>query len=212
MNLSMYSSPKFYTLAMRVLYWPHFSDRYRVVADLIPQGASVVDACCGDAYIYPKYLRKKGVSYVGLDNSPAMVKAGIEAGIDVRLWDAAAEDVPEADVVLMQGALCHFIPHSDRIVEKLRTAAKELLIISEPVRPTSSPKNRVACAISKTLTQPINDHGAYRGDRFTEEALLQLFRAQPGFISSQIVPGGRDMVGVFRGRLPASPSSLRSSP
>ncbi|MBN8549864.1 MAG: class I SAM-dependent methyltransferase [Deltaproteobacteria bacterium] len=196
----MYASPKLYTLAMRVLYWPHFADRYRVVADLIPPGSTVVDACCGDAYIYTEYLQRKGVQYVGLDSSPAMVKAGIESGLDIRLWNALEEEVPTADVVLMQGALCHFIPDTAPIVKKLCVAAREMVIISEPIRPKPHSDVPLLSKLSKTFTQPLNDNGSYRGDRFTKEELQNLLQAMPGFISSQVVPGGREMVGVLHGQ------------
>jgi len=199
MNFSMYSAPKIYSLAMRVLYWPHFGDRYRVLANLIPDGATVVDACCGDAYIYPEYLKQKRVSYVGLDSSPAMVQAGIEAGLDIRLWNALYDELPEADVVLMQGALCHFLPNTAPIVSKLCAAAKDLVIISEPIRAKPRSDNPVISALSRTFTRPLNDNGTYTGERFTEGELRELLGSQPGYLSSLIVPGGREMVGVLRG-------------
>lgn len=195
----MYSSPRIYTLAMRVLYWPHFADRYRVVADLIPEGATVVDACCGDAFIYKEYLRRKGVRYIGLDSSPAMVNAGIDAGLDVRLWNAVHDDVPKADIVLIQGALCHFISDADLVLSKLRAAARELLIVSEPIRPTRRSDSAVVSALSKAFTQPLNDDGTYKGERFTKQEFEKLLNCQPELISSQIVPGGREMVAVLRG-------------
>lgn len=200
MNLSLYASPKLYTLAMRVLYWPHFDDRYKVVADLVPEGSTVVDACCGDAYIYTEYLKNKRVNYIGLDSSPAMVKAGLDAGVDIRLWNALYEEVPQADVILMQGSLCHFIPHVDGIISKLRASAKEIVILSEPIRAKRRSTNPVASALSKTLTQPLDDNGTYRGERFTRKELREFLEAQPGYLSSRIVPGGRDMVGVLLGQ------------
>jgi hypothetical protein len=203
MNLSMYSSPKIYTLAMRVLYWPHFDSRYRVVANLVPKGASVVDACCGDAYIYSEYLKQKNVKYIGLDSSPAMVKAGVEAGLDIRLWNALYDEVPEADVIIMQGALCHFMAKAERVISKLRLAARELVIISEPIR-SKTPDNSLVSALSKTFTQPLNDDGTYKGERFTGYELRQLIENQPGFISSQILPGNREMLGVLHGGNPRS--------
>lgn len=200
MDFSLYSSPLLYTLAMRFLYWPYFDDRYRVLAELIPEGASVVDACCGDSYLYSNFLAQKNVDYIGLDNSPAMVQAGTERGLDIRLWNALEDEVPEADVVVMQGALCHFMSAATRVISKLQAAAREIVLISEPIRDEQSSEIPLLNAVTKHCTRPVHDEGSYRGERFSESELRRLFKSQPGIIGMQLVPGGRELYCAIRGQ------------
>src|SRR5215510_2482352 len=48
----LYWSPWVYRLVMRALYGRAYDERYRVVADLVPNGSHVVDLCCGCGYLY----------------------------------------------------------------------------------------------------------------------------------------------------------------
>ena len=54
---------------MMALYGRHYRERQRVVADLVPAGASVVELCAGPGFLYRRHLEKKDVRYKGLDLS-----------------------------------------------------------------------------------------------------------------------------------------------
>ena len=66
----IYRHRSLYTALMRLLYRGEgFRSRYETIAALIPAGASVVEACCGDCRLAEEYLLPKGVRYIGLDIS-----------------------------------------------------------------------------------------------------------------------------------------------
>lgn len=171
----MYESPALYRMFMRVLYWPHYEDRYSTLADMVPRNASVVDACCGDAYLNLAYLKDKDVKYVGLDSSPVMFKEGIRNKVDVRLREAWSDPIPRADYVIIQGSLCHFIPHSRQIIHKLLSAADKRVLISEPIFERPRRKDPLSNWLSRLFTTPVGDKGTYSGERFTKAFLEKLF-------------------------------------
>jgi hypothetical protein len=193
----LYACPSFYSVAMRLLYGSHFRDRYRAVAAEVPAGASVVDVCAGDAYLYRAFLRGRVSSYLALDGSAAMVEGSRRRSVDARLHDLWHDPVPEADVVILQGSLYQFIPHADRIIAQLLAAARLKLVISEPVRNLSGSRHAWLAGLSRRLTDP--GDGAYAGARFDERSLLELFRRFPAFAGARPIKGGRDWVGVFHG-------------
>jgi SAM-dependent methyltransferase len=195
----MYLSPRLYTLGMRVLYWPHFEDRYKAVARLVPHGSSVVDVCCGDSYLYRAHLRRRGVHYIGLDGSPEMVAFGRREGLDVRLWDGRQDPVPSADIVIIQGSLCHFMPSVAPLVERLRSAARQYVVVSEPIRAHEVQPNPILAGISRLMTTPVNDDGHYTGSRYTMDSFKDLAASLPGFRRFYTVPGGRDLIAVLSG-------------
>ena len=57
----IYRSAALYELTMLALYRRHRSERLRAVAQLIPAGARVVEACCGPGLLYRRHLRTKDV-------------------------------------------------------------------------------------------------------------------------------------------------------
>src|SRR5215211_4230426 len=120
---------------MLVLYGRHYPSRYRAIADLIPSGSSVVDLCCGPALLFNRYLRNKGVRYTGLDLNAGFIDGLVRNGASGMVWDLRKDDpLPEADYVLMQASLYHFLPDAAPIVERMLEAARRKVIIAEPIR------------------------------------------------------------------------------
>jgi SAM-dependent methyltransferase len=195
----VYRSAGVYELAMRVLYGPHYRARYRAVAELIPRGASVLDLCCGPGFLYERHLRCKGVEYTGLDINPrfiARVKrcGGVGRGVDLR------EDrpLPQADYVIMQASLYHFLPEAGLIVSRMREAARKRVVIAEPIRNWATSRNRFLATLARRQTDP--GLGTYPR-RFTEPLLDALFSAlsvEPR--RSFLIPGGREKVYLFDGQ------------
>jgi SAM-dependent methyltransferase len=70
----LYWSPWVYRLVMRALYGRAYDERYRVIADLVPDGSHVVDLCCGCGYLYTAFLAQRGIAYTGVDLLPAMTR------------------------------------------------------------------------------------------------------------------------------------------
>lgn len=194
----IYSSRLLYRLLMRGLYrHGGYAARYELVGRLVPAGARVVEVCCGDCYLYERHLRAKGARYVGLDISESFVRAAQRRGIDVRMFDLWQEELPRAQVVIMQASLYQFIQRAREILTRLLDAADERLIVAEPVRTLSASHNRLLSGVSRWLTQPANAPAGYTGDRFNEAELRSLFSQMPFLSETVLVPGGSELVGLF---------------
>ncbi len=196
----IYSNRSLYHLLMRGLYGSHFEARYAALAEIIPNGARVVDLCPGDAYLYRKYLKAKKVEYLGLDISSHMVRWAQAHGVDAREFDVWEDEIPQGDYVIMQASLYQFIPEQERVVDRMLDAAREKVIIAEPVHCLSDSANPVLAGLSRYLTTPLKDNGRYRGERFDEAALLALFEHFDAYERSFAIPGAQERVGLFSGR------------
>ncbi|MDM8554462.1 class I SAM-dependent methyltransferase [Desulfococcaceae bacterium HSG7] len=197
----IYSNRLIYTLLMRLLYGRFFNARYQAISNITPQGADIVDVCSGDCRLYLNFLREKKVKYLGLDYSPHFVKQAKKANVKAKLFNVWKRDIPPADFLIMQASLYQFIPHEKMILEKLLNASKKKVIVAEPIRNLSDSRSVLIARLSRTLTRSKSDCGVYTGKRFNKKKLIKLFHKFDEFQKSFLIPGGREIVGVFRGRL-----------
>src|SRR4051794_4994884 len=70
----VYHNAIIYELVMILLYGRHYVARYKTVADLIPEGSSVLDICCGPGVLFDRYLRARSVEYTGVDVNPLFIE------------------------------------------------------------------------------------------------------------------------------------------
>jgi hypothetical protein len=150
-NGLVYRSPALYRLAMRVLDSDRKA-REQLVVDAIAPGSAVVDLCCGDAPLASALLAKD-CTYLGLDLNPQFVVDAERRGLDARVWNGRTDDVPEADVVVMLSSLYHFIPDERAFVARMLAAARELVVLAEPVRNWATSGSRALRAMSRSLTR-----------------------------------------------------------
>lgn len=195
----IYRHPRLYELLMRVLYGRHFADRYGAVAGEIEDGSDVVDVCAGDARLYLRHLRGRPVKYTALDLSPHMVRWAARHGVDARVFDALSDDIPACDVAVMQGSLYQFLPDARPVLEKMLSVARRKVVVAEPVANLSSSAHPWLARLSRRLTDP-GGRAAYTGERFDREGLEAFFSSFPEFDRLFPINGGRECVGVFRGR------------
>ena len=195
----IYSSPWIYQAVMRLLYGRHFQSRYTALAAEIEPGAQVLDVCAGDCYLYLNYLKAKGVDYTALDASPEMVAAAVQRGVKARIFDLWTGEVRPANVVVLQASLYQFYEHAETVLLKLQRSARQRLIVAEPVRNLSDSPLGWLAQLSHSLTVPDAANEQYSGQRFNEESLAYLFTSIPGFERSYPIPGGREVIGIFRG-------------
>ena len=192
----IYRSAAVYDLLMRVLYGRHHRARSRVLADLIPQGASVLDLCCGPGFLYERHLRARGVTYLGLDLNPRFVARVRRLGGEGRVCDLREPgDLPKADVVVMQSSLYHFLPDVDPVLDRMERAARRLVIVAEPIRNAASSRNPLLAALARWQTDP--GVGA-QAKRFDEAMLDRVLGTRPCRARrSFTIPGGREKVFVL---------------
>lgn len=181
---------------MRVLYGRHYGARFRAIAAEIPPGSEVLDLCCGPATLYTRHLRGRGVDYHGLDLNERFVADVIRAGGRAHVWDLHADGpLPAADVVLMQASLYHFLPDAAAMVDRMCAAARQKVIVAEPVRNLATSDNRVLAALATRYTDA--GDGA-QANRFTEQTLDELFAAHHGRILDQrLIAGGREKMFIL---------------
>jgi SAM-dependent methyltransferase len=191
----LYEQTLFYELVMAMLYGRHYAARYRVIADLIPSGATVLELCCGPGILFDRYLRSKVARYTGLDLSEPFVRRLRSRGGHGLVWNLRnGAPLPIADCVVMQGSFCHFLPDARPIFNKMLRAARSKIIVAEPVRSVVSGKNRIAAEIGRRFTDPGDGHSAYR---WNEASLDQFFSSYASHIeTSFLIPGGREKVFV----------------
>ena len=182
---------------MRALYGRHYAERMRAVADQVPAGASLLELCCGPATMYRRYLRERAGTYIGLDVNARFVARLRQAGIDAREFDLSdpALQLPGADVAIIQASLYHFLPDAGPIVDRMLAAARELVIVSEPVRNLASSDLPLVGRLGKRAADPgVGGHE----QRFSEPTLDQLMeRYRERTRTSFLIPGGREKVFVL---------------
>ncbi len=193
----IYRNRATYGVLMRMLYGRHYGARSKVVADLIPAGSSVLDVCCGPAVLYVDHLRARHIDYTGLDLNEGFVKRLTAAGGNGQLWNVHADKpLPEADYVVMQASLYHFLPDPAPVVDRMLAAARTQVVIAEPVRNLASSENRLVAALARRFTDPGDGEQAHR---FTEASLDAFLagRYRDRILSRGLVAGGREKVYVL---------------
>jgi hypothetical protein len=198
----IYRSAWGYGLTMRVLYGRYYGARDAAVAAHVPDGASVLELCCGPARMYLRELRGRTRSYVGLDANAGFVERLRRRGVDARRADVATADLPRADVVVMQASLYHFLPpeQAAAMIERMRAAALQRVVISEPVRNLASSRLGVVARIAAGGTATTEGAQAGRFDADSLRALMDGFGA--AVVHAGPAPGGREHVYVLRAGTP----------
>lgn len=182
---------------MRVLYGRYYPARDAAVAAQVPDGASVLELCCGPGRLYRRELRGRTGSYVGIDANPRFVDSLRRRGVDARRADVATAPLPTADVVVMQAGLYHFLPDAEAMLERMRAAARTSVVVSEPVRNLASSRWSVVARLARAGT--VTGDGAHpqRFDAASLAALMTRFGSAVTY--SAPTPGGREQIYVLAG-------------
>ncbi|MGV9615213.1 class I SAM-dependent methyltransferase [Nocardia xishanensis] len=192
----IYRNRAVYELLMRGLYGRHYAARYGAIAGLVPDGTEVVDVCCGPATLYTRYLRGKSVAYTGLDLNERFVADVSRAGGRGLVWNMRSETpLPEADYVVMQASLYHFLPEPAPVVDRMLAAARKSVIVAEPIRNLATSRNRVLATVGRRFTNAGDGRQAHR---FTEATLDQFFRRYESRVAQRaLIAGGREKLYVL---------------
>jgi SAM-dependent methyltransferase len=207
-----YKSPWLYEALMLGLYGGAYFERCKSLAALVPEGSRVVDVCCGPARLYFDYLRFQRVSYTGLDINPTFVarltsarsassatRSGSGSTATGIVWDVAdSAPLPQGDYVIMQASLYHFLPDPRPVVDRMLAAAREKVILTEPVRNVADSKNPVLAWLARKFTNPGTGDQPSRFNEARFEKFLDQYRAAGRVIDSYPIAAGRERLCLLR--------------
>lgn len=144
-----------YDLALSLLLGTDYRKIFADVAAIIEPGSSVVDLCAGTGRLYRDFLKGSGCSYIGLDFNSDFVMALRHQGIDARHGNLLTiDELPRADYVVMCSSMHQFHGAQDELLDKMKRAAKRMVIISEPVQNLSQHRIKWFARIANRLTNP----------------------------------------------------------
>jgi Methionine biosynthesis protein MetW len=195
----IYRSRFLYEAVMLALYRGEYSKRSRAIAAVIPDGATVVDLCCGPASLYFRHLCHKRVTYTGLDINRNFVARLSARGVSARFWDAATNaPLPKADYLVMQSSLYHFLPDPYPVVDRMLAAASKLVVLTEPVRNLADSKNRLVAWLAKRLSDPGTGDQPHRFDEALFQEFLNHYQRLGRVVDCYPIAGGREQLCLLR--------------
>ena len=202
----LYWHPLLYRLIVRWMYGTQFRERYQRVAEQV-RGESVLDICCGDAYL-ARFLFD--FDYTGIDQNNHFIESaqhwwannnamdqekhnpsGINKKKTFKVADVKHDPFPEADTVIIMASLYQFIPHHELIITKALNAARQRLIISEPIQNFASSSNPFISWIASHAANP-GDHPPDK--RFNRQSLIELYDQ---YQVDEIIEAGRELIGII---------------
>jgi hypothetical protein len=127
-----YSRPWIYKAGLRLIHGKNLDRRYRLIADRIGPGQSVLEPACGPALL-PDYLPDPRL-YSGFDINERFVAHAQKKGIDAVVGDARDPDCYRiSDAVVLCDALHHIGPDEEKqVLEFSLNSALRRLIVCEP--------------------------------------------------------------------------------
>jgi len=195
----IYRSPWLYEAMMTLLYGRYYNERYKAIADLIPNHASVLDVCCGPAILYQRYLAAKNVTYTGIDLNQCFVdKLNNDGARGLCLDITHAAELPEADYVVMQASLYHFLPEVEPIIAKLQAAARERVIIAEPVRNLADSRIPVIAHLAARMSNPGSGSQPLRFNSHNFDALAEQYAQSGHLLGLQAIANGREKLMILQ--------------
>ena len=122
-----------YNFLMLLKYRNNQNLRYKIVAEYIKPGDSVIDFCSGDGGL--KKLLPYGCSYAGIEASPefaaVLSKKNIKCHM-VNLHNGLSISNLESDICVMLISLCQFRSTSvDSLLDSLKTVARRVVILEK---------------------------------------------------------------------------------
>ena len=194
----IYRQRAIYEAVMLILYGGAYTERYTTLAALIPEGASVLDVCCGPAVLFHRYLKPKGVAYTGLDINHRFVRELSRSGANGLVWNVEdATPLPRAQYVVMQASLYHFLPNASQVVQRLVAAAERQVLIAEPIRNMADSQIRILALVARKLTNPGTGQQSNRFNESRLDALLKPYEKRGQISHARLIAGGREKLYIL---------------
>jgi hypothetical protein len=175
------------------MYGKYYLQRYKSIAEKIPNGTTVTDVCSGDSFLYQQFLRGKN-KYTGVDINPLIPDNS--HGAKIIKMDVVNNPIPKAEYVVIQGSLYQFIPNQKQIVDKMLQSATKKVIIAEPIINLANSNYKFLSSLSK---YSVNPGTGPTPNRFTKKSLHLFFIKNYKNIIEKMCPivGGRDMLYIL---------------
>src|SRR5262249_8124388 len=187
-----------YEGVMRLLYGCGYEERFHALAELIAEGSSVLDVCCGPGTLYHRYLKAKRVHYTGLDINRHFIERLSASGATGIIWDLNdSQPLPRADYVVIQSSLYHFLPDPSLVIERMIAAAEKQVLIAEPIRNMADSRIFLFAFLARKLTNPGT---ADQPNRFNEarlDTLMETYRQRGHVIRSRLIAGEREKLYIL---------------
>jgi SAM-dependent methyltransferase len=195
----IYNSALMYEAVMRLLYGRWYNERYQSVADLIGEGSSVLDVCCGPGTLFQRYLKAKRVRYTGLDINRHFIDRLCAGGATGVVWNLKENrPLPRAEYVIIQSSLYHFLPDASSLVDRMIAAAEKQVLIAEPIRNIADSRIRPLAFLACKLTNPGTEDQPSRFDLARLDALMERYRRRGHATRSQLIAGGREKLYILQ--------------
>lgn len=109
-----------------------YQPRYRIIAELIEPGSTVLDVGCGDGRLLEHLTQTRNVKGFGIDVSPEAVRMASERGVAAEVGDVLTwQPDKEYDYVVMSEVLEH-LPNPEQVIDKARHCFRRAIIASIP--------------------------------------------------------------------------------
>jgi methionine biosynthesis protein MetW len=109
-----------------------FQPRYRIIAELIEPGSTVLDIGCGDGWLLDYLSRTRNIKGFGIDASAEAIRMAQARGVfaeveDVLTWHPDRE----YDYIVLSEILEH-LPNPEEVIDKVRYYFRRAIIASIP--------------------------------------------------------------------------------
>jgi uncharacterized UPF0146 family protein len=198
MKSPAYWNAFFYELFIKLIWRKMKSQeisRWKRAFVWVPSGSQVIEVAAGTGQFYREMLSNHVKTYIALDINPAFVKNMKSKGINAVQADLRKDPIPAADIVIIISALYHFKSAEPEFVNKLLSAARERVIIVEPV---SRPLNK-ATFYDKMRARLVDIGEGPIYQRYSVDELLNLCRRHAEILHYEHLPGNEFLIVLCRG-------------
>jgi len=195
-----YWNKTFYTLFTKYVWRRSRAmqiERWKAVIAWIPSGSKVVELAAGTGSFYLEMLKDHINDYSAVEINRRFVKYLQKQGINTIQSDIRKDPIPSCDVLIMIAAFYHFKQMDGAMLNKLLHAARQRVIIVEPISPDlkcCSWRDLIRGALANIGEGPVYT-------RYTEEELRKAFLSCSNIEFSQPLPGNEYLF-VLSGKNP----------
>jgi SAM-dependent methyltransferase len=198
MRAFIYRSASVYEAAMSLLYGRWYDERFQSLAQVIREGSSVLDVCCGPGTLFHRYLKGKRVDYIGLDINEHFVDRVRAGGATGIIWNLKEKrPLPRAEYVLIQSSLYHFLPDASDLIERMIAAAERQVLIAEPIHNMAESRISLLSFLARKLTNPGTGDQPSRFNEARLDALMEQYQLRGYSVRGELIAGGREKLYII---------------